>query len=46
MIRGIGTDIIEIDRISRAVKKDYFLKRAFSEGEIVMAKEKRLLSKH
>ena len=40
MIRGIGTDIIEIDRISRAVKKDYFLKRAFSEGEIVMAKER------
>lgn len=40
MIRGIGTDIVETDRISRAIKKDFFLKRAFSESEIAMAKKR------
>ena len=40
MIRGIGTDIVETDRISRAIKKDYFLKRAFTDSEIAMAKER------
>lgn len=35
MIRGVGTDIIEIDRIERAIKKnDNFVKRFFSEDEI------------
>ena len=27
MIRGIGTDIVEIDRISNAIKKEFFLRR-------------------
>ena len=40
MIRGIGTDIIEIDRISRAIKKDFFLKKAFTYSEIEMAKSR------
>ena len=40
MIRGIGTDIVETDRISRAIKKDYFLKRAFTDSEIAMTKER------
>jgi holo-[acyl-carrier protein] synthase len=36
MICGIGTDIVEIDRIREAVRKwgDHFLKRVFSEVEI------------
>ena len=37
MIRGIGTDIVEIDRISNAIKKDFFLKKAFNDREIDMA---------
>ena len=37
MIKGIGTDIVEIDRISNAIKKDFFLKKAFSDIEINMA---------
>ena len=40
MIRGIGTDIVETDRISRAIKKDFFLKRAFSDSEIAMARKR------
>ena len=36
MICGIGTDIVEIDRIREAVRKwgNHFLKRVFSEAEI------------
>ncbi len=34
MIRGIGTDIVEIDRISNAIKKEFFLKKAFNDSEI------------
>lgn len=37
MIRGIGTDIVEIDRISNAIKKGFFLKKAFNDSEIDMA---------
>ena len=36
MICGIGTDIVEVDRIREAVRKwgNHFLKRVFSEAEI------------
>ena len=37
MIRGIGTDIVEIGRISNAIKKEFFLKKAFNDSEIDMA---------
>ena len=37
MIRGIGTDKVEIDRISNAIKKEFFLKKAFNDSEIDMA---------
>ena len=37
MIRGIGTDIVEIDRISNAIKKEFLLKKAFNDSEIDMA---------
>lgn len=37
MIRGIGTDIVEIERITNAIKKDFFLKKAFNDSEIDMA---------
>lgn len=43
MIAGIGTDIVEIDRIREAVDKwgDKFLKRIFSEAEIAYCFSKR-----
>ncbi|MFV0504949.1 MAG: holo-ACP synthase [Lachnospirales bacterium] len=34
MIVGIGTDIIEINRVLKAVNKKSFLKKVFSEREI------------
>ena len=36
MILGIGTDIIEIDRIKEAVKKQSFLDKIFTKEEIKM----------
>ena len=33
MIRGIGTDIIEISRIEKAMKKIQFLQKVFTEKE-------------
>ena len=41
MIRGIGTDIVEIDRISNAIKKEFFLKKAFNDSEIDMAVDRK-----
>ena len=34
MIIGIGTDIIEIERVRRAVEREYFKRRTFTETEI------------
>ncbi len=34
MIRGIGTDIVEIARIAKAIRRERFLFRVFSEEEI------------
>lgn len=34
MVVGIGTDIIEIDRIDKACKKDKFLHKVFTDNEI------------
>ena len=37
MVKGIGTDIIEIDRIEKAIlKRDNFINRMFTEKERVM----------
>lgn len=35
MIQGIGTDIVEIERIEKALKKKGFLERYFTEDEIL-----------
>ena len=40
MISGIGTDIIEIDRIARAVKSEHFIKRVFTTNEINYCKSR------
>ena len=34
MIIGIGTDIVEIERVRRAVDNEHFLRRVFTEVEI------------
>jgi holo-[acyl-carrier protein] synthase len=34
MIYGIGTDIIEVERVERAIAKEAFKKKVFSEREI------------
>ena len=34
MILGIGTDIVEIDRVKKAVAKEAFVKRVFTEAEV------------
>ena len=36
MIVGIGTDLVEMDRVVKACEKDSFLKRCFTEKEIVL----------
>ena len=38
MILGVGTDLIEIDRIRRACERDYFMVRVFTEMESRQAK--------
>ncbi len=40
MIRGIGTDIIEVERIKKAIGRESFLHRVFSEAEIEIALQK------
>ncbi|TAH68478.1 MAG: holo-[acyl-carrier-protein] synthase [Anaerolineaceae bacterium] len=34
MIAGIGVDLIEVDRISKACEKEGFLRRCFTEDEL------------
>lgn len=34
MITGIGVDLIEIDRVSKACEKEGFIKRCFTDNEI------------
>jgi len=40
MIFGVGTDIIEISRIRKAVQRESFLKRVFTEKEIALCRDK------
>lgn len=42
MIKGIGIDLIEVDRIRKAMEKKGFLERYFTEKEIIMFKEHNL----
>ena len=41
MIVGIGTDIIEIDRVLKACKNNRFLEKYFTEEEILIFQKKR-----
>lgn len=38
MILGVGTDLVEIERMGRACEKDYFVMRTFTELESRQAK--------
>ena len=40
MVLGIGCDIIEIGRIKKAIEKENFLKRYFTDGEILLIEKK------
>lgn len=40
MIVGTGIDIVEIDRVRRAVAREAFARRVFSEAEIVYCQER------
>lgn len=40
MIKGIGTDMIEIKRIAKAIQKSTFLKRYFTKKEIEFFEQK------
>ena len=39
MIIGIGTDIIEVDRIKKAVEKEYFLNKIYTKREVEVFRE-------
>ena len=41
MIKGVGTDIIEISRIKEATKKEAFLRRIYTEKEIEEFKKRK-----
>ena len=40
-IFGIGTDIVNINRIKKSIKKDSFVKRIFSTSEIAYCKKRK-----
>ena len=42
MIIGIGTDIVEIDRVAKAIKGEAFVKRVFTPAELNTAAAARL----
>ncbi|SHK60304.1 holo-[acyl-carrier-protein] synthase [Clostridium cavendishii DSM 21758] len=42
MIIGVGTDIIEIDRIEKAIKNEKFLQKYFTENEVEYFKSRNL----
>ncbi len=46
MIKGLGTDLVEVNRMTGKIKKDSFLKLAFTENEIAYCKSKKYPSQH
>ncbi|HHU74250.1 MAG TPA: holo-ACP synthase [Clostridiales bacterium] len=39
MVTGIGVDLIEVDRVTKACEKEGFLRRYFTEKEILIIQE-------
>lgn len=46
MIKGIGVDICDIERIAKAIKQEGFLRRVFSEEEIEYAEKNAVPAVH
>lgn len=48
VILGVGTDIIECERIDRMLQRhgDHFIKRVFTEGEIRYSSERKNFAQH
>lgn len=44
MITGIGVDLIEVDRVIKACEKESFLKRCFTENEIRLIMQDRMMA--
>ena len=42
MIIGVGTDIIEIDRVSRAIQNEHFIKKNFTDEEIKYCENRKI----
>lgn len=42
MVLGVGNDIVEIERIAKAIEKKSFIKRYFTEREIIFFQSKKL----
>jgi len=40
MITGIGTDIVEVDRISKSIENERFISKVFSKNEILYCESK------
>ena len=43
MIIGIGTDIVEIDRVAKAIKGEAFVKRVFTPAEAEYCRSRKIL---
>ena len=48
MIRGVGVDIIEIDRIQKSIDEvgEHFLRKLFTDNEIAYCSSKRVAAQH
>jgi len=46
MIAGIGTDIIEVDRIQKSIENERFLEKIFSKNEILYCESKANKAQH
>jgi holo-[acyl-carrier protein] synthase len=46
MIKGLGTDLVDIDRMASKIEKEAFLKITFTEGEISYCQGKKYPAQH
>jgi len=46
MMLGVGTDIVEISRIARAIESNAFLRKCFTENELAFAAAKANAAQH
>lgn len=46
MIKGLGTDLVEVSRMAKKINRDGFLKLAFTENEITYCSGKKCPAQH